>query len=624
MRIPPLTLAVLTGLLPLCSAQDEVVAAPPLNTPEERQAAVERSLLPSRWVESHAFGMTERMSTLDVPGVSVAVIHDGKIDWAAGYGVRDSVSGEPVTTETLFQAASISKSVSALAALKLAQEERFDIDAPISDILTSYELPETGFEGDVTPRRILNHTAGLGVHGFAGYRTDERIPTAVEVLAGLGNSDAVLRVDNAGERMSYSGGGSTLLQVALTDLTGKDFAAIVQERVLTPLGMTGSTYAQPLPTKKWTNYSAAHDHGGRRIFGGFHVYPEQFPAGLWTTPTDLARFALEVQKFAAGKDGQVLNADWGQTMLTPVFERPALGLFISEYGGVKWFGHSGSNMGFKCKFRASFTGGQGVVVMTNSEMGAEVFQDVIRAVAKVYEWPGVIREPLKEALLTPAQLERYAGRYAFEPDEVVFVTREKDRLMLQQLPYPRLPLAPLGDHRFHLLGTEFHIDFQGEGPGGATSLSMSMNSERKAARLDGNETWPVESLLFGEAQDAIPRYLAAHGADETDPMVDCDRLIGLSRSLLRSRRPLAALALAKAVTDLYPRDAAAWYALGHARSGLGRHKASAAAYRSCMEQISNDASLDAGERERLKADTQTRLRMLESAAAQDSRSERSK
>ena len=551
------------------------------------------------------------MRILDVPGVSVAVIHNGKLDWAAGYGVRDETSGLPVTTVTLFQGASISKSVSALATLRLAQEGRLDLDAPIQDILVSFQLPDADFDGEVTPRHILNHTGGLNVHGFAGYPFGKPIPTAADLLAGRGNSESLRRIEPTDTQYRYSGGGSTMLQVALTDLTGKNFQTIARENVLTPLGMTRSTYEQPLPIDSWPNHSAAHDHGGRRITGGFHVYPEQFPAGLWTTPSDLARFVLEMQRVAGGHNGQVLESKWGKEMLTPVFGRAALGLFIQKFDGERWFQHSGSNKGFKCDFRASFSGGNGVIVMTNGEMGFEICQDVIRAVAKVYKWPGMVPDPLKEITVSPDQLKQYAGDYAFRPDEVAFITRKGDRLMVQQLPYPQMPLAHIEDHRFQIIGTEFYIDFIGTSQGETQSLSMSFAPDQIAKRMTTEESWPVQDLLLGNAKIAIDQYRKAHEIDPKNPMIECDRLIQLAMSLSKFKQPEVALALSKSITEMYPADADAWDMLGQANSNLGNNIAAINAYKKCLQLIPDDPTLDQSNRDRLQAHTTARLRWFD-------------
>ncbi len=582
-----------------------------LDTAKDRQAAVEKNLLAETWVDGHAFGLEERMRILDVPGVSVAVIHNGQLDWAAGYGVRDETSGLPVNTETLFQAASISKPVSALAAIRLAQEGHLDLDAPIQNYLVSYQLPESNSQGEVTPRRILNHTGGLNVSGFAGYQAGEPIPSAPDLLEGKGNSEPLQQTERAGSRYRYSGGGSTMLQVAMSDITKKDFNSIMQESVLNPLNMTRSTYEQPLDVETWPNHSAAHNHGGRRITGGFHVYPEQFPAGLWTTPTDIAKFVLEIQKVADGQHGKILTPKWGTEMLTPVFGRPALGLFIREFDGEQWFEHSGSNQGFKCDFRASFKGGNGVIVMTNSETGYELSQDIIRAVAKVYEWPDMIHEPLKEKPISMDQLKQYAGDYAYSPDEVAFITMEDDRLMVQQLPYPQMPLAPLGDHRFQIIGTEFYTDFATSKSGKPESLSMSFAPDQHAKRMTTTESWPVQDLILGNAEKAVSRYRKIYEADPQSTLVNCDRLIQLCNSILKFNQPDVAQRLSECITNLYPQNAGAWDALGQAYSMRGKMNEATKAYQECLLRIPEDISLDEIARNRLHSHTLARLRWLE-------------
>ncbi|MFK7760389.1 MAG: serine hydrolase [Phycisphaerales bacterium] len=600
-------------LLCTCSfaLQDSGTIHSELDTPKKRQAAVESGLITNTWANGHSFNIADRMRILDVPGVSIVVIHNGKIDWAAGYGVRDETSGLPVTTETLFQAASISKPVAALATMRLAQEKRLDLDAPIQSLLTSYKLPKADFEGEVTARNILNHTAGLNVDGFAGYKNGGPIPTAAELLTGKGNSESLRQIETPGTRYRYSGGGSTMLQIALTDLTGQDFNTLMQENVFNPLGMTRSTYEQPLAVDKWSNHSAAHDHGGRRISGGFHVYPEQFPAGLWTTPTDLAKFVLEIQQVAQSNSGQVLTPESGKQMLTPVFSRAALGLFITEFGGEKWFRHSGSNQGFKCDFRASFSGGNGVIVMTNGEMGFEVCQDLIRAVAKVYGWPDMIDKPLEEIPLSHNELSQYTGEYAFSPDEVAFITIGEGRLMVQQLPYPKMPLAPLGDHRFQIIGTEFHIDFNRNKSRNPDSLTMSYAPGQRAQQMTIHESWPVQDLLRGDTTKAIQSYQRIYQADPKNPIVNSDRLNRIAVSLLKFMNPEAAQELCVSLTEMHPTNARTWDVLGQVNSQLNETGAAIKAYKECLRRIPKDLSLDESSRSRLRDHTLARLRWLQ-------------
>ncbi len=610
--ISSLSIAIVLMSCTTCLATLEVESSTDqLDTAKARQSAVEQSLIAEAWAEGHAFGLHERMSILDVPGVSVAVIHNGQLDWAAGYGVRDETSGLPVTTETVFQAASISKPVAALVTMRIAQDGQIDLDAPIQDYLVSFQLPESNQKGDVTPRRILNHTAGLNVSGFRGYQIDEPIPTAPQLLSGEGNSDALEQIRRAGSRYSYSGGGSTMLQVALSDITGQDFNTLAQRTVLKPLGMTRSTYEQPLSQEDWPNHSAAHDYAGRRITGGFHVYPEQFPAGLWTTPSDLTKFVLEIQQLSAGMNGEILTSKWGDQMLTPADGRAALGLFINEYDGEKWFSHSGSNLGFKCDFRASFEGGHGVIVMTNGETGYDLSQDIIRAVAKVYQWPDMIPDPLDETRVSKEQLERYVGDYAYGPDEIAFIRLIDDRLMVQQLPYPQMPLAPLGDDRFQIIGTEFHIDFNDSKSKKPESMSMSFAPGQHAKRLSPDESWPVQSLIDGDAEAAVNRYRKMQTADPENPVIAPDRLSGMVVSLMKYNQPNVARAFSRGVTEMHPVNARAWDALGQANSTMGDHEAARKAYEECLRRITQDPLLDQDARNQLKEHTRARISWLE-------------
>ena len=598
---------VLTALLLLPALQ----APTATDSAEARRSAVETLVTPEPWVAGHEFSIEARMRELRVPGVSVAVIHEGRIDWAAGYGVRDAATQEPVTTETLFQAASISKPVSALVTLSLAQEGRLDIDAPVNDLLTSWQLPDDGFEGAVTPRMILSHTAGLGVHGFPGYATFDPLPTAVEVLdgAGVANTGPVRRIDPLGQGVRYSGGGSTVLQVALTDLMGVDFATLASKQVLTPLGMERSTFAQPLDVGRWPDHAAAHSRGGHVVPGRFHIYPEQFPAGLWTTPSDIARFALELQGGEGGNPRRVLDAEWAEQMVTAVREASALGVFLEQAGGEVWFQHSGANEGFRCLFRASLEGGRGVVVMTNSDRGIGVANEIVRAVARVYDWPGVVEDALAGAELEPEALALYTGRYAFAPDEVVIVTADDAGLHLHNPPDPARRMVPLGEHRFLLLGTRFTISFAPGGAGGMASLALVGQAPR-ANRLGEFDRWPIEDLLDRELESALAFYRDVHGANPADPMVERNRLRELAAGLFNDDHREAGLAVAGLLVELYPGDARAWQTLGQLRAQHGDREAASQAYRKCLELVDEDAHLDGGERAWLRANSESMLRGL--------------
>ena len=339
-----------------------------------------------------SFTLQQLMEKFHVPGISVAVIKDFQIHWAKAWGVADVESGTPATTETMFQAASISKPVAAMASLKAIQDGKFGLDQDINTILKSWKLPVDEFAKNVpvTPRMLMSHTSGTGDgFGFPGYAPTAPMPTVVQILDGKSPSNVgVVRLERPPlTGYKYSGGAVMIEQLALTDVIGKPFAQIMQEYVLGPIGMTNSSYEQPLPPARQSQASRAHSGGGKPMDAKWHVYPEQAAAGLWTTPTDLARLAIEVQKTLLGKSGRVLSQKTMEEMVTPVGVGPfAVGFTIEKTGEGWYFSHNGSNWGFRCDLVAHRVKGYGVAIMTNSDSGGIVMQEVRARVARAYNW----------------------------------------------------------------------------------------------------------------------------------------------------------------------------------------------------------------------------------------------
>ncbi len=327
-----------------------------------------------------------------VPGVSVAVIKDFKIHWAKGYGVADVTTNRMVDTTTAFQAASISKPVMAMAAVRLAQEGRLSLDQDINSLLKSWHVPvgDLNRTQPVTPRSLLSHTSGSDDgFGFPGFDPSAPRPTVVQVLNGEAPSTIgpvrFVRPPFTGQK--YSGGGTEIIQLALTDLTGQPFAELMRQKVLDPLGMTGSSYEQP-PTGEMVERTArAHDGSGKSMGPKWHVYPEQAAAGLWTTPSDLARFAIEAQRAIQGPAGKVLSQAGVREMIAPTGLGPfAVGFMIEKRGEGWYFMHSGGNWGFRCDLVAHVRKGYGVVVMTNGDNGGPVIKEIEDRIAAAYGW----------------------------------------------------------------------------------------------------------------------------------------------------------------------------------------------------------------------------------------------
>jgi CubicO group peptidase (beta-lactamase class C family) len=335
-----------------------------------------------------------------VPGVSIAVIRDFQVHWAKAYGIADVVSGAKVDTETLFQAASISKPVGAMAVLRAVQDGRFGLDDDINTILRTWKLPTGEFTQSqpVTPRSLLSHTSGLDDgFGFPGYHPTAPIPTLAQILDGQkpSNVGSVRLGRPPMTAMKYSGGGVTLMQLALTEALGRPFPEVMQQTVLGPLGMTRSAYEQPLSPERDRNAARAHGLDGQAMDAKWHVYPELEAAGLWTTPTDLARFLIEVQESIRGRSNRVLSRAIAQEMVNPVGVGDyAVGLGVAKIGEGWYVGHGGSNWGFRCDMKAHKIKGYGVAIMTNGDRGGRVIEELEQRVESAYRWDA-LDEPLR-------------------------------------------------------------------------------------------------------------------------------------------------------------------------------------------------------------------------------------
>jgi CubicO group peptidase (beta-lactamase class C family) len=340
---------------------------------------------------------------LHVPGVSVAVAVDGKIAWARGFGVKRADGADPVDADTLFQAASISKPVAASAALRLVDEGKLALDRPVNELLTSWQLPDSKVAKaeQVTLRRLLCHGAGLSVHGFAGYLAHQEVPQLQDVLEGAkpANSAPIVIEIPPGTKMQYSGGGYCVVQQLVLDATGESFPQVMRRLVLQPLAMEQSSYEQPLPAARRKQAALGHrEIPVKPVAGdGFATYPEMAAAGLWTTPSDLCRFALAIQDVLAGRRTDFLKPESAREMVTPqVSGEIGLGLFLQGKGPLAkdgsagpslYFGHDGANEGFRCILLACREARLAVAVMTNSDGGSPLGNEIVTLVKTEYGWP---------------------------------------------------------------------------------------------------------------------------------------------------------------------------------------------------------------------------------------------
>ena len=398
--------------------------------------AVENSLAPAI-----IFGDTipklnleKRMKETAIQGLSIAVIRDYKIEWAKGYGWADVEEKRKVTTDTRFQAASISKSINSMGVLKLVEMGKLDPEADINKYLTSWKFPYDSISKNkkISVNNLLSHTAGLDIHGFPGYKKTDSLPTVQQILDGKrpANTKAVRSLFEPGTKFKYSGGGTTISQLALTSITKSDYADWMQKNVLDPLGMTNSSYQQP-PTAI-ANLATGYYGNGNPVAGKFHIYPEQAAAGLWTTPSDLAKYIIECQLALEGKSKKVLSQAMMKKRLTPYIDsNAALGVFIENRKGQSYFNHNGGNEAFLCTSYGSMQGGNGVVIMINGENFA-VIGELLNSVAMVYDWKGFYTPSFKKIVTVPRDtMQQYTGNFLLMKDTLM-ISFCGDDLCIQQ------------------------------------------------------------------------------------------------------------------------------------------------------------------------------------------------
>jgi CubicO group peptidase (beta-lactamase class C family) len=456
----------------------------------DSDAGVERivnGLLPAAVVKGQPLPrmtLLERMKYYNVPEVSIAFFENGHVAWARTYGLADTTINKPVTPDTLFQAASISKSVTAFAALRLVQQGKLSLDEDVNLKLVSWKVPDNEFTKNekVTLRRLLSHTAGMTVPSVGGYQAGEQMPTAVQVLNGENTSNEPVQVANlSGKGFRYSGGGYVVVQQLLMDITGKSFPALMHDLVFEPLGMRHSTFEAPLPKLLWPE--AAQPYDGPH--NGWYFYSAMAPAGLWTTPSDLCLFAIGIEKAYAGQSN-FLSQGLAREMLTYQSEEIyGLGVALGQRGHAVRFWHSGANGGYQSLFEAYPKVGQGFVAMTDGAGGLRLIGELQRAVAEEYKWPDGRVEAHSLANVDAAILRRYTGVYLFNGLFKMQITLDSGQLYLQYPPFGDKPqkLFPESETRFFMTSAPFVIDFQREANGSVRKA----NARNGPEELDGQK-----------------------------------------------------------------------------------------------------------------------------------------
>ncbi|KAA6438562.1 serine hydrolase [Dyadobacter flavalbus] len=428
----------------------------------------------------------ERMQYYDVPGISIAVVNNYQIEWAKAYGWADADQRRPLTTQTRFQAGRINQAVHGTGVMVQVQNKKIDLFADINTYLTSWKFPyDSVAKGKrINLMQLLTHRAGLVPVLFSGYPVGVPLPTVVQILEGRkpASTPAIRSVSEPGVRTKYSGGGLMISQQLLMDVTGQTYDPYMSENVFKPLGMINSSYI--LASGKDDDLASGHDFTGQVIEGHYKIYPEQAATGLWTTPSDLARYMIEMQLAYGGKSGQVLTPETARLQLMPyegssnavglnTFPDAQPPLFTDSYGP--------STAGFNVSFVESLTQGYGAVILMNSVNGF-IADEILNSIARVYQWPNFYKPTVRQTVVVPESvLEAYVGNY--QEDNLIYtITRENNRLFEHVKGSSRAELFPKSPTQFFFRSFDAEVEFVRDASGKVVKRTMVYNGQKSEAK----------------------------------------------------------------------------------------------------------------------------------------------
>ncbi|MDV7695568.1 beta-lactamase family protein [Chryseobacterium soli] len=559
---------------------------------------VESGLMPAvRFEGDPVWTIESRMKYYHIPGVSIAVIKDSKVIWSKTYGVADEDTKVPVNSKTLFQAASMSKPVSAYAALKEVKMGKINPDADVNTYLKSWKVPENEFtkEKKVTLKNIVSHTAGLTVSGFLGYEAGQPVPTLLQVLNGQSPANSPgITVDKApGSPYRYGGGGYCVMQQMLIDIEGKDFATIMKEKVLVPLDMKNSTYTQPLPEALSQWAATAYSANGSKVQGKYHTYPEMAPAGLWTTAEDYAKFVIDLQNTLNDKSHTIISKKIAEEFTTPFIDPfMGLGIFIENKSGQVYFSHGGDNEGFSGKFIGNKTNGDGMVILTNTNKPMFI-EELIRSVATVYEWPNFVPPVYKVMLITPQDFTNSVGRYQSDTYGFYKIYREKGKLMAVNNVEAPAELIKVGDNTFTLRDWDYTVKFEKNKKTGKKELVQVLGDKTIRSSnplMTDNEKTPLEMILEGHFEKGSEAYRRAKTKDTYHHLLSENYLNGVGYTLLQQKELTKAIDMFRVNSLLYPNSENVFDSLGEAYLEAGEKEKAKQNYQKVLDINPNNTN----------------------------------
>ena len=576
-------IVILLTLVLFQSCADEPKADPTIDLRKK----VETGLTTQVYIEGDTtWSIEERMEHYGVPGVSIAVIKDGEIAWTKGYGVMDKESKSPVTNETLFQASALSIPVTAYGALRLVEQDKVALDENINSYLTSWKIPENEFtrENKVTLRNLLNHSAGI--HPIfinnGGFNVNEKTPTLVETLNGIypAKNEPVTVNKEPSESVRFAYTSFAPVQQMMLDIEGKTFPELMHELVLQPLEMNHSSFGQSLTTEQLAKVATAYLKDGTSVEGKRHIYPTMAAFGLWTTAEDYAKFMTNIQQTLDGKSTKGLSKELTELMGTPQYEvrissgqgTIGLGFQLQNRNNEIYLRHHGTNTGFYAEVMAHRDKGYGVVVMTNSNFPA-FNAEVIRAVAKVYEWDSFV--PIyKKVDVQPDFADKITGRYLFNGRVVEVFQKDNQLLYKNILRVEAEELIKVSDSSFVRRNSTLLMQFKPNTENEMFDLQYVDSEDGTIIatfmKMDADQKEPVEFLLEGDFEKALEAYSTILKDNPNYPTAAENYLKDLGDNMFYTRnRTQLAQHIYKMNTILYPQSFKVYEDYGKICKALG-------------------------------------------------------
>ncbi len=403
--------------------------------------------------------MDERLAHYKTPGVAVAVIENGALAWAEGFGVRELQTRRPVEADSVFMGASISKPVTAVMLMQAVERGLIDLDVDVNRYMRRWQLPGNAFTRDnpVTFRRCMAHVAGLSVNGWPMWFRGRPVPSIFNLLDATPHTDLApienefpmppVRVNtNQGVSARYSGAGFLLAQIALEDVTGRTFDDLAEEFVFGPLGMRRTTFTQPMPDPLRPHVADGHHASGEPIPGGWMVSAEMAAGGIITTAPDYARFMIGFRNAWLGAPGAIMKAATAREMTDRRLPSAwGVGWRVLGEGPSLRVNHGGSNDGYQSDAYLYLDPGAGAVVLTNGVGGIFLHREILGAVAEVYGWRDFNPAPKRVVTIGPEDQHNYVGEYDILsgtelPTLMVFV---EDGQLKSRMPGNRMGVRPL-------------------------------------------------------------------------------------------------------------------------------------------------------------------------------------